>query len=81
MKTKPIAVQLETCHANHDGTAWYAYYPAEGDPDTSLDVVQALSEADGAPLGLEREYGEPEQVDSRLSLAAGLRRFWVGGAV
>ena len=25
---KLIAVQLETCHTDHDGSAWYAYYTA-----------------------------------------------------
>ncbi len=74
-----IAVQLETCHANTDGTAWYAYYdglPSHFD-ETEL---AAASKTDGAPLGIEFDTGF-EEVPSGLSDFANLRRFFVGSAV
>jgi hypothetical protein len=88
---KLIAVQLETCHHNTDGTAWYAYY--DGELDTaSLFEDDALIEAwtteigaaakkDGAPLGLEFVDSGQEEAPNALSEHAGLRRYLVALAV
>lgn len=80
-KDAPVAVQLETCHANRDGSAWYAYYPSDRvgrEPDFGEVGLILLSRADGAPVGL--EPCEPVLVPSALSVAAGMRRYHVGNA-
>lgn len=71
-----ICVQLETCHANKDGTAWYAYFA--GDPSFDAGELAAVAGRDGAPLGFEAET--PVEVPNDLSEYAGLRRFYVGFA-
>jgi hypothetical protein len=79
-KFKLVAVQLETCHANHDATAWYAYY--NGPVGYHLrDEVEAAAKKDGAPLGLDFEADSVEEVPNALSKHAGLKRYYVGGAV
>lgn len=81
-----IAVQLETCHHNTDGTAWYAYY--DGEPDWSLFVVDALvgswkdevraaAKKDGAPLSPVFDGVGQEEAPNALSKHAGLRRYLV----
>ena len=62
---KLISVKLETCHANSDGVAWYAYF--EGDPTEDELTVEAVF--------------EDEEVPDRLSKHAGLRRYFVSPAV
>lgn len=76
-----IAVQLETCHANSDGSAWYAYFRTEP-TEAELSDGRAFTEAakkDGGPLGL--ELSEAEEVPNDLSKAAGFRRYYVASAV
>jgi hypothetical protein len=81
---KLIWVQLETCHANRDGTAWYAYF--EGEPtEAELEVGAVFADRDlveEAPLGWddEDEYNVPEEVPNPLAEYAGLRRYYVAGA-
>lgn len=85
-----IAVQLETSHDNHDGTAWYAYFDGElsagrlGGALTGVALFQSdleyAAESDGAPLGLEFD-GPPVEAPSALSRHAGLRRYRVAAAV
>ena len=79
-------MKLETCHANSDGVAWYAYF--EGDPTEDELTVEAVFEdeevREGGPLGWdsEDEYDtEAEEVPDRLSKHAGLRRYFVSPAV
>lgn len=76
---KLVAVQLETCHANNDATAWYAYYdgPA-GDFDRT--AIERAAEKDGAPLNCDFD-NDPEEAPNALSRHAGLRRYWVASAV
>jgi len=79
---KLIAVQLETCHANTDGTAWYAYFEGsitEEDVEKfqQIAIKKAVKE-DGAPLGL--DFGCVEHVPNALSRHTCLLRFHVGGA-
>jgi hypothetical protein len=82
MMVKLVAVQLETCHANTDGTAWYAYLT---EPTTLWDElfeeIEDAAEKDGAPVGIEIEENDIEEVPNALSRHAGLRRFYVGAAV
>lgn len=76
---KLIYVQLETCHANNDAVAWYAYY--EGEP--TVDELNLCFEDDtrvaSSGLGWLGEEGA-EEVPTPLSKAAGLRRYCVDGA-
>jgi len=83
---KLISVELETCHANPDGTAWYAY--VEGTIEeleeecgrASLEATfKHYAKANGAPLGLEPE--DWEEVPNRLSKHTKLKRYYVGAAV
>ena len=79
METRLVAVQLETCHANTDGSAWYAYF--DGQP-TNEDIALARTDTsvrDKCCLGLEGE-DETEEVPNHLSNYTGLRRFYVGTA-
>jgi hypothetical protein len=62
MKVKPNHVALETYHANSDGVAWYAYYPAEGELDFSQAAIQEAIDGSGEPLGLDELEPIPEQV-------------------
>lgn len=75
MPAKLIAVQLETCHNDHDGSAWYAYYTA---PTADFDVneLRAAAKKDGAPLGFESDAAE--LVPNALSEATRLCRYYVG---
>lgn len=82
--TKIVALRLETCHANPDGVAWYAY--VEGDEPPSFDAgeLRRLANEDTGPLGIET-FGEtgdkPEEVGVDEAITRpGLRRFWVGSA-
>ncbi len=79
---KLVAVQLETCHANQDSTAWYAYFEAEGTFDLSKfrTKIKDASKKDGAPVGVEMA-DDPEEAPNALSRHTGLRRFYVGLAV
>lgn len=83
---KLIFVQLESCHANSDGVAWYAYF--EGEPTADETGVPAVfadeSIREGGPLGWDGddEYDTvPEEVPNPLSKHAGLRRYFVSPAV
>ncbi len=79
-----VAVRLETCHANTDGTAWYAYFDGVDLADLQTrssfwrKIMRAAAKADGAPLGV--DFEEPEEVPNELSKHAGLKRYYVGGA-
>lgn len=77
---KLIYVQLETCHANPDGVAWYAYFDG---PPTVEDLESAFddeSKVEQGSLGrLDFDEG-PEEVSSPLSQAAGFRRYYVSAA-
>lgn len=76
-----IYVNLEVCHANTDGSAWYAYF--DGKPSYE-DIQQAQTDESlraKAPLGLEADVlGEGEEAPTPLSEHAGMHRFYVGGA-
>lgn len=77
---KLIYVQLETCHANTDGVAWYAYFegePTEEELDTCFDNDDLVEKA---PLGRLDEGDPKEEVPNPLSRATGLRRYCVDGA-
>ena len=83
-----IWTQLETCHANTDGVAWYAYF--EGEPTQEELTVQTVftdeneSVRESAPLGWDSqdEYEtEPEEVSNPLSKHGNLRRYFVSPAV
>lgn len=79
---KLIAVQLETCHANTDGTAWYAYFDGEvGDLERFKAEIRKMAKEDGAPLMVSFEDGCLEEVPSALSKATNLRRYFVAAAV
>jgi hypothetical protein len=75
-----LAVQLETCHANSDGTAWYAYFNAEQPKPPSGTVLVVAAKKDGAPLSLVHNRSEWEEVPNALSEAANLRRYYAGAA-
>ncbi len=85
MKAKLVAVQLETCHHNTDGTAWYAYY--DGEPELVFETdeamtawqeeVEAAAKKDRAPLGLTFEDAGQDEAPNALSEHAGLRRYLV----
>ena len=82
-ESKLVAVQLETCHANTDGTAWYAYFTGEF-PEDNFKILKEIEKAakeDGAPLGVEIEEDSVEEVPNALSKHTGLRRYYVGAAV
>jgi hypothetical protein len=79
---KLVAVQLETCHANTDGTAWYAYL--DGPTTLWAEMLLEIEEAakkDGAPLGVEIDEDSIEEVPNSLSRHTGLKRYYVGAAV
>jgi len=83
---KLVMVKLETCHANSDGCAWYAYF--EGEPSGGeLEVGAVFADVqlvESASLGWDSdgEYGEePEEVPNLLSKAAGFRRYYVSPAL
>ncbi len=85
---KLVAVQLETCHANSDGTAWYGYFtgPVEFEEEDTLpadesviEEVEAAVEKSSDPLSIEVE--DWEEVPNALSRHTGLRRYYVGAAV
>jgi hypothetical protein len=83
---KFIAVQLESCHANTDGDAWYLYvegslvdYVDEVGSEALSTEIEDLVEQVGAPLGIEVE--DFEEVPTPLSKHTGLRRYYVGAAV
>jgi len=74
---KVISIQLETCHANGDGDAWYAYitgHPTkkevkkilkdfEANPDKYEDALE-----DGGCLEFDFEVpADPEEVPNNLS--------------
>lgn len=82
-EVKLVAVQLETCHANTDGTAWYAYFTGEF-PENNFQILKEIEKAakqDGAPLGIEIEEDSVEEVPTSLSKFAALKRYYVGAAV
>lgn len=76
---KLICVQLETCHANQDGVAWYAYYEGEPTPEELLHAFDDESLVEKCGLG---RLGEDrsEEVPNLLSERAGLRRYFVDAA-
>ena len=83
---KIIAVQLEPCHANTDGSAWYVY--VEGllsDLFDNLGVagveaeLEDLVKESGVPLGI--EFAHWEEAPTALSQYARLQRYYVGAAV
>ncbi len=76
---KIICVRLEVCHANTDGSAWYAYF--EGQEPTPEDIEEArTSHTARETCGLGLEADGPEEVPNTLSEYAGLRRYYVGYA-
>lgn len=79
--SKLVAVQLETCHANSDGSAWYAYLDGEFTEEQFNDrsfrrEVRELIKENGAPLRF--EFDGLEEVPNRLSKATNLRRYYIG---
>lgn len=86
-----VSIQLETCHANSDGTAWYAYIKGVTEPGTNevvrptIRLVKSLmqgvevSDYDQAPLGFNLSDAI-EEVPNHLSKHTGLWRFYVGEA-
>jgi hypothetical protein len=86
MTTKIIAVQLEACHANPDGSAWYAYCdgpledltPLIGEDGIAAEIEDLVGKS-GVPLGIDCE--DWDEVPSELSKHANLRRYYVGAAV
>lgn len=74
-----ITVTLETCHANTDGVAWYAYFEGEPTEDELDAAFEDESLVENVPLGHEED--EAEEVPNRLSKHAGLRRYCVAAAV
>jgi hypothetical protein len=79
---KLIAVQLETCHHNNDGTAWYGYFDGEIDNvEPYKEEIRQKAKSDGAPLGCDFENDEElEPVPNLLSKHTGLFRYYVAGA-
>ncbi len=91
---KLVAVQLETCHANTDGTAWYGYFTAKiASVKPYRAEIRRKAKRDGAPLGVDfddayeesdgldlRKDGKAELVQNALSRHAGLFRYYVAGA-
>jgi len=83
---KIIAVQLEPCHANTDGSAWYAYVEGSlddmasdlGKDGVTLDLEDLVKKT-GLPLGI--DCTDWEEVPNDLSRYARLKRYYVGGAV
>ena len=77
---KLIYVQLETCHDNSDGVAWYAYFEGTPSEDELESCFEDESKVRSEQLG-RFDYGDlPEEVPSPLSVATGLKRYYVGGA-
>lgn len=84
---KLVAIQLETCHHNTDGVAWYAYYDG---PLTEEDSVvksfarkqEALKLVKDENVGLSvGEWSDSlEEVETGLSRHAGLRRYYAASA-
>jgi hypothetical protein len=76
-----VVVQLETCHANTDGSAWYAYFDREPTLQDKLDCLNDKSKVeDGGCLGAELEPDSFEFVPNIMSKALGLYRYYVGAA-
>ena len=73
-----ITVRLETCHANSDGVAWYAYYEGQPTDDELEDAFADRSLVEEGNLGWEE--GDQEEVPNRLSEHAGLQRYYVAMA-
>ena len=91
---KLICVRTETCHANADGVAWYAYFESYVTQQGHVDGVPTDAEfasvfknpalVESCNLGWddEGEYEEkPEEVPNLLSRHTGLRRFYVSLAL
>lgn len=76
-----VAVQLETCHAERRAVAFYAYFRQEPDEADWEDALEAADEAP-APLSLNPadQWEDREEVPNHLSQAAGMKRFYLGGA-
>ena len=81
-----VALQLETCHANTNGTAWYAYVEGEGTPSQAQSLAgeayqgHDADRVENAPLSAEF-VADPEEVPNALSRHTGLRRYYVAAAV
>lgn len=77
---KLVWAQLETCHANSDGVAWYAYYSGEPAEDELLSWNYDLGLVEDAPLGHDVDLTLFEEVPNALSQATNLRRYFVAAA-
>lgn len=79
--TSFVCSQLETCHANDDADAVYAYFRTEPNPADWEEAVE--SEQDGS-IGLIKSeacgWEEREEVPTPLSKASGFKRYYLGGA-
>jgi hypothetical protein len=74
-----ICVKLETCHANTDGTAWYAYFddiPTQEEINICFDDP---TKRDDEGLGLDSLDG-PELVPNVLSKHFNIFRYYIGTA-
>lgn len=83
-KPRLFSVELETCHANSDGVAWYAYVENGvldfADPAVEKEVRAAIK-SNSAPLGVDEYQGaDAKEVPNKLSAKGGLRRFYVASA-
>lgn len=76
-----ICSQLETCHANDDADAVYAYFRRE---PTEADWEEALDSKQEGSIGLIRDeackWEDRLEVSNTLSKAAGFWRYYLGGA-
>ena len=75
---KLIYVQLETCHDNTDGVAWYAYWEGRPTEEQLLASFDDGSLVGGGPLGWDGVH--PEEVPNPLSRHAGLTRWFLSQA-
>ena len=84
-----IYIQLETCHVNRDGCAWYAYfnnYRRLTNKEVEKAIVDEVykqatgsdNKFDKAPLGFQLETDSIEEVSNLLSQHTGIYRFYVG---
>ena len=79
-----VSLKLETCHANSDGVAWYAYTHGVLTDTQELEALYeddtAVFECDGGALGVDEWEKVPTEVPNALTRATGLRRWYVASA-
>jgi hypothetical protein len=95
MQPKLVSLKLETCHANEDGVAWYAYLASPSQSHvwghvTPQVAVQLAKKAytghagsvEKNSLGVAEwaEGSDAEEVPNKLSEHTNLRRYYVASA-